>query len=412
MFEAGPISDNVRRAAEFPQLMPAIEARHLEGDKTMSQSIHRRRFLGDAGAVLGTLAIAGRSSTGFVGDPSRPYEEIVTQAATFLKSRQKADGSWSSERGPGITGIVVTALLRAKRATPAEPAITKGLAYLEGFISAKSGGLSEGPQSNYVTSIALMAFNQANADGKYTTQIKAGQAYLKNLQWDEGENKGPDDPFYGGAGYGSRSRPDLSNTAFFMEALRDTGLPPDDPSLKKALVFVSRCQNLKGEFNDQAWAGKVNDGGFIYTPANGGASMAVPDKDANGGLRSYGSMTYAGLKSMIHAGLKPDDPRVKAAFEYIMKHFTLEENPGMGQQGLYYYYQTFAKTLSLVGMHEIIDAKGMSRAWKVELVGALAKRQNDDGSWVNPADRFMEGDPNLVTAYGLLALAYSNYTAK
>ena len=78
-------------------------------------------------------------------------------------------------------------------------------------------------------------------------------------------SKGQDDPFYGGAGYGGRSRPDLSNTSFFMEALRDTGLPADDPNLKKALVFVSRCQNLKGEFNDQPWAGKVNDGGFIYT---------------------------------------------------------------------------------------------------------------------------------------------------
>ena len=55
-----------------------------------------------------------------------------------------------------------------------------------------------------------------------------------------------------------------------MEALRDTGLPADDPALQKALVFVSRCQNLKSEFNDQPWAGKVNDGGFIYTAANGG----------------------------------------------------------------------------------------------------------------------------------------------
>jgi squalene-hopene/tetraprenyl-beta-curcumene cyclase len=376
----------------------------------MSQSIDRRSFLAGATVALGSLAAAGRPSFAIVGDPTMSYDEIVTKAANFLKSRQKADGSWSSERGPGISAIAVTALLRAKRATPAEPAITKGLDYLEGFISAKSGGLAEGPQSNYVTSIALMAFNEANVAGKYNAQIKAGQSYLKTLQWDEGENKGPDDPFYGGAGYGGRSRPDLSNTSFFIEALRATGLPADDPNLKKAMVFVSRCQNLKGEFNDQPWAGKVNDGGFIYTPAAGGVSMAVPDKDENGGLRSYASMTYAGLKSMIYAGLKPDDPRVKAAFEYIMKHFTLEENPGMGQQGLYYYYQTFAKTLSLIGMHEILDSKGMPRLWKVELVGALAKRQNDDGSWVNSADRFMEGDPNLVTSYGLLALAYSNYT--
>ena len=43
-------------------------------------------------------------------------------------------------------------------------------------------------------------------------------------------------------------------------------------------------------------------------------------------------MTYAGLKSMIYAGVKHDDPRVKAAYEWIQKHYTLDENPGMGAQ--------------------------------------------------------------------------------
>jgi squalene-hopene/tetraprenyl-beta-curcumene cyclase len=333
-------------------------------------------------------------------------DELKARAVAFLRPRQKADGSWSSDKGPGVTALVVTALLRSKKATPSEPIVAKGLAYLEGFISPK-GGLAEGPNANYVTSIALMAFKEANTRGQYDSQIKAAQAFLKNLQWDETEDKGPNDPFYGGAGYGGRSRPDLSNTSFFIEALRDTGLPADDPNLRKALVFVSRCQNLKGEFNDQPWAGKVNDGGFIYSAAAGGVSMTVPPTDSNGGLRSYGSMTYAGLKSMIHAGLKPDDPRVKAASEYIAKNYTLDENPGMGQAGLYYYYQTFAKALSLIGKPTFVDAAGQSHDWKTDLVAALAKRQAPDGSWVNPADRFMEGDPNLVTAYGLLALAYA-----
>jgi squalene-hopene/tetraprenyl-beta-curcumene cyclase len=369
----------------------------------MSDRMNRRRFLGETGVALGTLTLLARSASA----EAPTSDELSARAVNFLKSRQKNDGSWSTEKGPGITGIVLTALLRSKRMTPSEPAIVKGLAYLEGFLSPKSGGLAEGPTSNYVTAIALMAFQQANVGGKYDAQIKAGQNYLKNLQWDESESKSPDDPFYGGAGYGSRSRPDLSNTSFFVEALRDTGLPADDPSLKKALVFISRCQNLKGEFNDQPWAGKVNDGGFIYTTAAGGVSMAVPDKDANGGLRSYGSMTYAGLKSMIYAGLKPDDPRVKAAAEYIARNYTLEENPGMGQAGLYYYYQTFAKALTQLGKPTFTDAVGKSHDWKQELIAALAKRQAADGSWVNPADRFMEGDPNLVTAYGLLALAYA-----
>ena len=169
-------------------------------------------------------------------------------------------------------------------------------------------------------------------------------------------------------------------------------------------MFVSRCQNLKSEFNDQPWAGKVNDGGFIYTAANGGSSLA--GNEPGGGLRSYASMTYAGLKSMIYAGLTADDPRVKAALDYIAKHYTLDENPGLGQKGLYYYYQTFAKAMALLASRRSIDARARVHDWRAELVAALAKRQNPDGSWVNPADRFMEGDPNLVTAYGLLALAY------
>jgi squalene-hopene/tetraprenyl-beta-curcumene cyclase len=283
--------------------------------------------------------------------------------------------------------------------------VTRALAYLEQFLGPK-GGLSEASHANYATAIALLAFHEANAGGRYDRLIKDGQNFLRSMQWDESEGKDRDDPFYGGAGYGGRnSRPDLSNTSYFLEALRDTGLPADDPALKKALVFVSRCQNLKGEFNDQPWAGKVNDGGFIYTPARSGESFA--GKTDDGGLRSYASMTYAGLKSMIYAGLTADDPRVKAAYDYITRHYTLDENPGLGQQGLYYYYHTFAKALAMLGKPTITDASGRTHDWRAELVVALAKRQNPDGSWVNTADRFMEGDANLVTAYVLLALAHA-----
>src|SRR5262249_44792349 len=160
---------------------------------------------------------------------------------------------------------------RSGRVTPNDPAVTKALTYLEGFIGPK-GGLSEANHANYATAIAMLAFQEVNAKtgGRYDRVVKDSQAFLKTMQWDETEGKSRGDAFYGGAGYGgSNSRPDLSNTSYFIEALRDTGLPPDDPALKKALVFVSRCQNLKSEFNDQPWAGKVNDGGFVYTAANG-----------------------------------------------------------------------------------------------------------------------------------------------
>lgn len=378
--------------------------RRAEAKGFMMKDVTRRSFLV---GTTSAFALAGAATGRFDGaraDETPSADELAAKGARFLRSRQADDGTWSADRRePGITALAVTALLRSGQAGPADPVVIKGLTYLEAFVKPE-GGLPDVPHSNYATSVALMAFHQANADGRYDAVVKGAQAFLKEKQWDEGEGKGPDDAFYGGAGYGGKNdRPDLSNTTFMLEALRDSGVPADDPAFQKAIVFLSRCQNLKSEFNDQPWAGKVNDGGFIYTPANGGSSIAGPTDD--GGLRSYASMTYAGLKSMIYAGLTVDDPRAKAALEYIKAHYTLDENPGLGQSGLYYYYQVFAKTLALVAGETLKDAAGVDHDWRADLIAALAKRQGAGGEWVNPADRFMEGDANLVTSYGLLALA-------
>src|SRR5262249_48589481 len=151
---------------------------------------------------------------------------------------------------------------------------------------------------------------------KYKAIVGDGVKFLKKLQWDEEEGKSEKDDFYGGAGYDSKSRPDLSNTQFFLDALNAAGVPKDDPAFKKALVFVSRCQNLKSEYNDQPWAGKINDGSFIYSAAGGGQTK-TSDDPKNQELTGYGSMTYAGTKSMIYCGVGPDDPRYKAAYEWI-----------------------------------------------------------------------------------------------
>lgn len=363
----------------------------------------RRRFMEQSLGAVGALAWAGRAhAQGAAADSGT----MAAKAVSFLRGRQAPDGQWTTQRKePGITALAVTGLLRSGRVTVNDPVVTKALGYLEQFVS-PDGGLPDAPHANYTTAIAILAFKAASDQGqtRYDKIIEGGQAFLKGKQWDESEGKSREDAFYGGAGYGgSNSRPDLSNTSFMMEALRDTGLPADDPGLQKALIFVSRCQNLKSEHNDQPWADKVNDGGFIYTAANGGSSVA--GKTENGGLRSYAGMTYAGLKSMIHAGLTPNDPRVKAALGYIKKHYTLDENPGLGQMGLYYYYHTFSKAMALLGEPRFVDAAGATHDWRAELLAALASRQRPDGSWVNSADRFMEGEPNLVTAYGLLALA-------
>jgi len=263
---------------------------------------------------------------------------------------------------------------------------------------------------NYETCLGILAFTEANKDGKYDKLLKNADKFVKGLQWDGEEGHDPASPEYGGGGYGNKKRPDLSNTTFLVEALKATGNGPDSEAMKKALIFISRCQNLETANNTTPFGALVNDGGFYYTPAAGGESQA--GKTANGGLRSYASMTYAGLKSMIFAGVGPDDPRVKAAFDWAQKNYDLKSNPGMGTSGLYYYYHTFAKALAVMGVDEMKDAAGKTHNWRQELVAELASRQQPDGSWINEDKRWLEGDPNLTTGYALLTLSYCRQSAK
>ena len=334
---------------------------------------------------------------------------VVNSGIEFLLAQQADDGSWAKEQGPALTAISLSALLRNGRTTN-DPAVAKGLAYLEGFVQEDGGVYSQGStHRNYETCLSMLCFTQANQSGKYDELIAGMDKFIRGLQWDESEGVKPSEFSFGGAGYGSHSRPDLSNTQYFMEALKAAGAGEDDPAIQRALAFVSRTQNLESEHNTTPFSAKINDGGFYYTPAAGGTSQVdseLGDTGPNGGLRSYGSMTYAGLKSMIYAGVAKDDPRVKAATEWIRQHYTLEENPGIGSAGTFYYYQTFAKALSAVGDDTLKTADGTTHNWREELASELARRQNRDGSWVNTANpRWMEGNPVLVTSYALLALA-------
>lgn len=331
----------------------------------------------------------------------------TARAAEFLKKAQAEDGSFSSKSGPGITAIVTAGLLRSGQSVD-EATVAKALKYLESNRH-EDGGIYQtgGNHRNYETCLAIIAFKEANRDRRYDDLLAAAEKYVKKEQWDEDEGKSEDNVFYGGAGYGSASRPDLSNTGFLLDALHELGRGDDDPAIQKALIFVSRCQNLKSKYNTEPFADKVDDGGFIYSAVEGGQSPA--GKTDDGGLRSYGSMTYVGFKSMIYAGVKKDDPRVKAAYEWIQKHYTLDENPGMGPQGLYYYYHTFAKALDAMGEDKFIDSEGKSHNWRAELADKYIAAQKKDGSWTNDDKRWMENDPNLVTAYGLLCLSYCEH---
>lgn len=312
-----------------------------------------------------TVAVIAQEPTPGVATPQTAtksrdsqIEAAASRGIEFLRTRAQADdGSFSGETGTAVTALCVSAILSHRPTATNDPVVQKALKYIETKFQSDGGIYAPGSKwKNYETSVAVLALLKANQEDQYGSTLTKAELFLKDIQWDEGEGVSPSDPAYGGAGYGSHSRPDLSNTSFLLNALNALGNDADDEAIQKALKFVVRTQNLSGHGNDTEHADEVGDGGFYYTPAAGGESQA--GKDDGGGLRSYASMTYAGLKSMIYAGLTKDDPRVTAAMEFISKNYSLDANPGMGAAGLFYYYHTFGKSLQAAGIDTIDTASG------------------------------------------------------
>lgn len=356
------------------------------------------------GFLLGIVAFAlvpAQSGDNNPGPDPREVSAVLDKARDYLKTKQNKDGSFAPKiAGPGVGGLVVAGLAR-NGVSAKDPMIASTIAYLESNVQ-KDGGVYNKFLANYTTAVAVMAFQEINTDGKYATLIKNAGSFLKGIQHDADK-----DVAFGGFGYNGKGRPDLSNTNFAVEALLAAGVPKDDPAIKNALKFISRCQNLPGEFNDQKYAQKATKddlGGFVYNPIDPDDSK---HKTPEGGLRSLGGMTYGGLKSFLYAGVSKEDPRVKSAVKWIQNHYTLDENPGMGQAGLYYYYHTFAKAMNALGDDHFVDAKNVKHDWRKELFEAIKKRQQPDGSWRNEGDKtFGESVPELATSFAILSLSY------
>ena len=340
---------------------------------------------------------------------------VLDKGFAFLKAKETPDYSWQSQYDPpGMSALILKAFVEDEKYDPDMVFLDKGFDHLIDY-QKPDGGVYVDSLQNYNTAIAISAM-AVSKEAEYKAPIAKALAFLRTQQFSDtiqGDfHVTPDDPKYGGTGYGKGARPDLSNLGMTLDALHDAGVPPTDPAYAAALKFVTRCQNLS-ETNDQKWA--TNDGGFIYTPAAGGVSPAGDYVDATGVTRhrSYGSMTYTGIKSMIYAGLTKDDPRVKAAWDWIGKNYTVKENPGMqlgdpndpsaAKGGLFYYYHTMARTLHAYGSPTVVDAAGVSHDWRIDLIAQVKTLQAADGSFAGEK-KFMEDNPVLATGYVGLAL--------
>ena len=322
-------------------------------------------------------------------------EESISSGARFLLAKQAEDGHWGDPQMPALTALPLWALSGAGNGIASSP-LKKAAAFVlatqrpdGGFYVPKPGRGGSG-LGNYNTSVCLSAL--------FESKLAPTAPLLKAREYVASSQLTGDDTMAGGFGYDKISRrryADLSNTSYAMDAMARTssleefrtGGGKADLDWDKALAFVENLMKKEGP----------DAGGAAYNARTPQAGTTNVQGKVH--LRAYGSMTYAAVLSMCAAKLDRGDPRVRQSLEYLTRNWTVEENPGMGSQGLYYFYDIMARALSAAQVKEV-----GGHDWKKELSEKVVSLQKPDGSWFNDNNRFWEADPVLCTSFAMLVL--------
>jgi squalene-hopene/tetraprenyl-beta-curcumene cyclase len=337
------------------------------------------------------------------------------KAGDFLLKQQNENGTFGKSQGaamPGMVGLVVKALASSPdKLREDNPALAKAVKYLlaqqqpNGAIAIPQFGLE-----NYNTSVAAIAL-VAVENPAYKQALEKAKQYILSCQLTEqnGYNKEEHTSAFGGFGYGSSKRADMSNTGFSLEALKAMGLEENSPAWKNAVLFIKRSQD-NDETNDvAAMKGGENGGGVVYLPGDS-EQGTITTRSGKKLPKPYGNMTYQAVKSLIYANAKADPTAaaaLDAAFKWIKNNYAVDHQPGgAGTQGYYYYVNVFAKAFAAAGIKELTLTDGRKVNWASDLANQLVSLQKPDGSFVNEDKdkKWMEFDPVLCTSYALDAL--------
>ena len=328
-------------------------------------------------------------------------------AARFLIDRQAPDGAWRSDvygsfkDGDALTPLVLEALQTVPSADESN-ASRKGLDYLTGLT--RPGN----PQAGLNYPVYTAALGASVLGKSPLPEHQKGRdiwlAFLRGRQLTELLGWKPEDLAYGGWCFGEppRRQPgadavvpfaqaNISATVFAVEALRAAGTRPDDPALRAARVFLSRCQN---------YGTAADDGGFFFSCEDVVRNKAGTDGER---YRSYGSATADGLRGLLACG--GEEARTRAARQWLERNFSATSHPGRyaadreAQRDAVYYYWCRSVVLACTDP----AWGGADRA--AALADALLTRQRPDGSWSNSLVEQREDDPLVGTSFALLALS-------
>ena len=360
-----------------------------------------------AATVVSALQPAGTLSVSLRNE----VDAAIDRGLDWLAANQKEDGAWSNAGFPALTALPLQAFT-GSRHPQRQAVIGKAVAFILGCVNADGGIYRDLPDrkggglSNYNTAICMTALHGVRKPELSPVVLKA-RTFLAGAQHFGG------DVYRGGFGYDrdtNRNYTDLMNSYYAVVAMRETQDGEDRRGKGEKRVDIDWAATVKyiEKLQNKPEAGEDNAGGFIYKPGESKAGT-LTNQAGVVVFRSYGSITYAGLLALIYADVSRDDVRVRSAFDWAARHWSLDENPGMGTEGLYFFYHVLAKSLDTYGQDLIPRPNKELVDWRTALARKLVQLQKIDprtghGFWVNDTGRFWENDPVLSTAYALLAL--------
>lgn len=335
----------------------------------------------------------------------------IGRGLDWLAANQKENGAWSDDNFPALTALALRAFAQSTHPDKAA-IIAKARGFVLSCVQTNGGiyrnvpGRKGGGLSNYNTAICMTALHALH-DPSLTPVILNARRFLA------GSQHFGDDVYAGGFGYDrntGRAYTDLLNTYYAAEAMKRTADAEDRRPAEQARADINWAETVKfvERMQNPPESGDEDAGGFTYNPTDPKAG-ATTNAQGKVVLRSYGSITYAGLLALIYADVSRDDVRVRSALDWATKHWSLEENPGMGQDGLYFFYEILANCLNAARVDRIPLKSGADVDWRAELARKLVKLQQVEpksgrGFWVNSSGSYWENNPELVTCYALLAL--------
>jgi len=366
-------------------------------------------------------------------------ERAIAAGTAYLVEQQEADGTWRSKTygllkdGTSLTPLAAWALATedAGRAACNRSVLWMSNWFIREDRHTRLVGELQYPI--YAAGLCLPIWKRSLVE-EAPAQVVAWTDRIRALQLNEENGWSPDDARYGGWGYSCKppqkpepgaplsplDEPNLSATVFALEGLLagDREGRSIRAARQAAVVFVSRCQNLRQPESAQKLQSssgdtKFNDGGFHFMlddPVRNKPGAAGIDGRGETRFVSYGSATADGLRALLLCGIERTEPRVIAARRWLLAHFEDGAHPGSypsDRSSLkpsldYYYAASVARALQAA---PVPDDEPLGRGeWARRLSRLLISRQRDDGSWSNAAVDVREDDTLVATPLALRSL--------